>query len=383
MSQNKSLRFMQGNEAIAEGAFAAGARFYAGYPITPSSEVAEIASRRLPQLGGLYVQMEDEIGSMAAIIGASAAGKKSFTATSGPGFSLMQENLGVAVMAEVPCVIINVQRSGPSTGLATKPAQGDFMQSRWGTHGDHGIIVISPSTVEDCYYLMIKAFNFSEKYRTPVIFLADEIIGHLQEKVVINEIAPEDIVSREMPSCDPKDYKPFETGESGIAPLAYYGSDYIVRLSGSTHDESGFPNSKPENADKFVRHYTDKIEKNKKDITIVRKYNMEDADYAIITFGCTARSALEAVEILKEQGKRVGILQLVTLWPFADEEVMEVCNQVKGVIVPELNLGQLIGEVKRVNQNNIPIVGVNKVNSLSIHPDEIIDKIREVEKCLI
>lgn len=381
MKENSKVRFMQGNAAIAEGAFAAGARFYAGYPITPSTDIAEISSKRLPELGGLYVQMEDEIGSIAAIIGASASGKKSFTATSGPGFSLMQENLGVAIMAEIPCVIINVQRSGPSTGLATKPAQGDFMQSRWGTHGDHGIIVISPSSVEDCYYLMIKAFNLSEKYRMPVIFLADEIIGHLQERAVINEIMSEDIVLRKQPDCDPKDYKAFAVDEDGIAPLAYYGSEYILRLSGSTHDEAGFPNSKPENADKFIRHYTNKIEKNKKDITIIRKYNMKDAEYAVITFGCTTRSALEAIEILKEEGKKVGVLQLVTLWPFPDEEVMEVCNQVKGVIVPELNLGQLIGEVNRVNKNNIPIAGINRVDSLSILPSEIIDKIREVEKC--
>ena len=381
MKNNGNVRFMQGNAAIAEGAFAAGARFYAGYPITPSSEIAEISSKQLPKLGGLYIQMEDEIGSIAAIIGASASGKKSFTATSGPGFSLMQENLGVAIMAEIPCVIINVMRSGPSTGLATKPAQGDFMQSRWGTHGDHGMIVLSPSSVEDCYYLMVKAFNYAEKYRTPVVFLADEIIGHMQERAVINEIKPEDIINRKQPTCDPKDYMPFKVDEDGIAPLASYGSDYIIRLSGSTHDDSGFPNTKPENADKFVRHYTDKIEKNKKDITIVREYNMEDAEYAIITFGCSTRPALEAMEMLKEEGKKVGILQLVTLWPFAEEEVMKVCNQVKGVVVPELNLGQLIGEVKKVNQNNIPIVGVNKVNSMSIHPNEIIDKIREVEKC--
>lgn len=381
MKNKSKVMFMQGNEAITEGALAAGARFYAGYPITPSSEIAEISSKRLPQLGGLYIQMEDEIGSMAAIIGASASGKKSYTATSGPGFSLMQENLGVAVMAEIPCVIINVQRSGPSTGLATKPAQGDLMQSRWGTHGDHGIIVLSPSSVEDCYYLMIKAFNFAEKYRTPVIFLADEIIGHLQERVVINEIKPEDIVNRKQPTCDPKDYKTFDFGDEGIAPLASYGSDYIVRISGTTHDEAGYPNLKPENADKFIRHYTDKIEKNKKDIVIFRKYNMKDAEYAIITFGGTTRSALEAMEMLRAERKKVGILQLVTLWPFADEEVLEVCNQVKAVIVPELNLGQLIGEVKKYNPKNIPIVGVNKVNSLSINPIEIIHKILEVEKC--
>jgi len=376
-----SIRFMQGNEAITEGALAAGARFFAGYPITPSSEIAEISSKRLPELGGLYIQMEDEIGSMAAIIGASAAGKKSFTATSGPGFSLMQENLGVAVMAEIPCVIINVQRSGPSTGLATKPAQGDFMQSRWGTHGDHGIIVLSPSSVEDCYYLTVKAFNLAEKYRTPVIFLADEIIGHLQERAIINEIKPEDIVNRKQPSCDPKDYKPFDFSEDGIAPLASYGSDYIVRLSGSTHDEAGYPNATPANADKFIRHYMDKIEKNKKDIVITRKYHMEDAEYAIITFGCTTRSALEAVEILRAEGKKAGVLQLVTLWPFPDEEVTEVCNSVKGAVVPELNLGQLIREVYRVNKNNIPIVGVNRIDSLPIHPNEIAEKIKEVEEC--
>lgn len=382
MGNKSRVGFIQGNEAITEGALAAGARFYAGYPITPSSEVAEISSRRLPQLGGLYIQMEDEIGSIAAVIGASASGKKAYSATSGPGFSLMQENLGVAIMAEIPCVIINVQRSGPSTGLATKPAQADLMQSRWGTHGDHGIIVLSPSSVEDCYYLMVKAFNYAEKYRTPVVFLADEIIGHLQERAVLNEIKPEDIINRKQPTCDPKDYKPFDFGEDGVAPLASYGSDYIVRLSGTTHNETGYPDVNPVNADKFIRHYVDKIEKNKKDITIVRKYNLEDAEYAIITFGGTTRSALEAMEMMRAEGKKVGILQLVTLWPFADEEVMEVCNKVKAVVVPELNLGQLIGEVSKYNTKNIPIVGVNKVNSLSIHPNEIIDKVQEVEKCL-
>jgi 2-oxoglutarate ferredoxin oxidoreductase subunit alpha len=255
------------------------------------------------------------------------------------------------------------------------------MQSRWGTHGDHGIIVISPSSVEDCYYLMIEAFNLSEKYRTPVIFLADATIGHLQERAMIREVSPEDIVSRKQPGCDPKDYKSFAADEDGIAPLAYYGGEYILRLSGSGHDEAGFPNATPGNADKSIRHYTDKIGRNKKDITIIRKCNMEDADYAVITFGCTARSALEAVEMLKEEGKKVGVLQLVTLWPFPDEEVMDVCNKVKGVIVPEMNLGQLIGEVNRVNKNNIPIVGINRVDSLSITPGEIIDKIREVETC--
>jgi len=381
MSNNRTA-FMQGNEAIAEGAIAAGARFYAGYPITPSSEVAEVSARKLPRVDGLYVQMEDEIGSIAAIIGASVAGKKAFTATSGPGFSLMQENLGVAVMAEVPCVIINVQRSGPSTGLATKPAQGDLMQSRWGTHGDHGIIVMSPSSVQDCYDLTIQAFNLSEKYRTPVILLADEIVGHMSEKVVLRELAPEEIINRKQPTCDPADYHPFRPEDDGIAPLASYGSDYVFRVSGSTHDEKGFPNNQPDNADRFIRHYTDKIEKNHRDIVMTRSYQLEDADYAIITFGCTTRSALEAMVIAREEGRRVGVLQLVTVWPFAEEVVRALCQQVKGVVVPELNLGQMIREVERAAAGSVPILGVNKVNSQSIHPQEILEKIAEVEKCL-
>ncbi|SKC57115.1 2-oxoacid:acceptor oxidoreductase subunit alpha [Maledivibacter halophilus] len=384
MTLNNKVKFIQGNQAVVEGAIAAGARFYAGYPITPSSEIAEGSANRLPQVGGLYVQMEDEIGSMAAIIGASLSGKKSYTATSGPGISLMSENLGVAVMGEVPCVLINVQRSGPSTGLATKPAQGDVMQARWGTHGDHGIIVISPSSVQDCYDLTIEAFNLSEKYRTPVMFLSDATIGHLKEKVVLREIAPEEIVNRKQPNCDPKDYQPFkfQDQEDGIAPLAAYGSEYVFRITTTTHDERGMANSTPANADKFIRHYTDKIEKNKKDITIVRKYNLEDADYAIIAFGCTARAALEAVNIAKDKGKKIGLLQLVTIWPFADDEVREVLKKVKGVVVPEMNLGQIIGEVKKINDYGIPVEGLSRVDSLMITPKEILDKIEEVEKCL-
>jgi 2-oxoglutarate ferredoxin oxidoreductase subunit alpha len=374
------VKFLQGNEAAAEGAFAAGARFYAGYPITPSSEVAEVASVKLPKLDGIYVQMEDEIGSIAAIIGASVSGLKSFTATSGPGFSLMQENLGVAIMGEVPIVLIDVQRSGPSTGLATKPAQGDVMQSRWGTHGDHGIIVLSPSSVQDCFDLTVQAFNFSEKYRCPVVLLSDEIVGHMKEKVVLREYGPSEIIERKKPTCEPKDYKPFDFSDGGIAPLASYGSDYVFRINGSTHDETGWANSKPQNADKFIRHYTDKIEKNKKDIVITRKFNLEDAEYAIITFGCTSRSALEAMELARKQGKKIGVLQLVTIWPFADSEVAEVLSKVKAAIVPELNLGQIIGEIKRVNDFGIPVVGVNKVNSEAITPMEILEKLEEVSK---
>jgi len=382
MASNEKICFAQGNEAIVEGAIAAGARFYAGYPITPSTEIAEGASVRLPQEGGIYVQMEDELGSMAAIIGASASGKKSFTATSGPGLSLMSENLGVAIMGEVPCVLVDVQRSGPSTGLATKPAQGDVMQSRWGTHGDHGIIVLSPSSVQDCFDLSIKAFNYAEKYRTPVIILSDAVIGHLKERVVYREPDEWEIINRKKPQCKVKDYKPFDFEEDDVAPLATYGSEYIVRISGSTHNEAGFPNGNPANADKFIRHYTDKIGKHKKDITITRKFNLEDAEYVIIAFGISARSALEAMEIGRKKGMKIGVLQLVTIWPFASDEVRDVCCKAKAVIVPEMNLGQLIGEIKKENAANIPVAGVNKVNSELITPSEILDKIEEVAKCL-
>lgn len=383
MTNNKKVEFIQGNAAIAEGALAAGARFFAGYPITPSSEVAEISARRLPQLGGLYVQMEDELGSIAAVIGGSVSGKKSYTATSGPGFSLMQENLGVAIMAEVPCVIIDVQRSGPSTGLATKPAQGDVMQSRWGTHGDHGIIVLCPSSVQDCYDLTITAFNLAEKYRTPVILLADEVVGHMKEQAILWKPGPEDIVNRKQPTGDPGDYKIYDfQNNGGIAPMAHFGSDYVFKVTGSTHNEQGWASSNPENADKYIRHYTDKIEKNRDDIVITRKYNMEDAEYVIISFGISVRSALAAMETARKEGRKAGVLELVTMWPFADKEVKEACSKAKGVIVPEMNLGQVVREVRRVNERNIPIIGVNRVDSKAITPYEVLEGMEEVDKCL-
>lgn len=371
------LRFMQGNEAMTEGAIAAGARFYAGYPITPSTEVAETSSVRLPQVGGLYVQMEDEIGSIAAMIGAACAGKKSYTATSGPGFSLMQENLGVAVMGEVPCVVIDVQRSGPSTGLATKPGQGDVMQAKWGTHGDHGIIAIAPSTVQDCFDLMITAFNMAEKYRAPVIFLADEIVGHMREQVIIRDADEIEVFERPAPTCEVGSYLPYDHS-NGLAPLAGYGGPHIFKINGSMHDATGGPCAKPDNADDVIRHLTDKIEKNVKDITITRSYNMEDAEYVIVAYGGTARSALSAMQLGREKGIKVGVFQLVTIWPFPTEALEAVMGTAKAVVVPELNLGQLIGEVKMRNPRNIPVEGVNRVDGHPIEPVEILEKIEEV-----
>lgn len=376
------IRFAMGNDAIAEGAIAAGARFYAGYPITPSSEVAEISSYRLPQVGGLFVQMEDEIGSMAAIIGASAAGKKSYTATSGPGISLMQENLGVAVMSEVPCVIINVQRSGPSTGLATKPGQGDLMQARWGTHGDHGIIALSPTSVQECYDLTIRAFNLAEKYRTPVYLLADEVVGHMREQYVLHQNF--EVIDRKQPdeSIPAGDFKPFdfEKYEDHIAPMPAYGGKYIFRMNGSGHDEAGFGSMKPANTSKFVHHYVDKIEKNRDDIVQVESYGMEDAEYAVISFGCSVRPAMAAMRIARAQGMKVGVLKLLTVWPFPDREVAEVLSRVKCAAVPEMNLGQLLSEVKRYNDKRIPIVGVNRVDSEIVTPYQIIDALKEAAK---
>lgn len=379
---NPEIRFAMGNEAIAEGAIAAGARFYAGYPITPSSEVAEISSNRLPQVGGIFVQMEDEIGSMAAIIGASAAGMKSYTATSGPGISLMQENLGVAIMSEAPCVIINVQRSGPSTGLATKPGQGDLMQARWGTHGDHSIIALSPSSVQECYDLTIAAFNYAEKYRTPVYLLADEVIGHMREQYVLH--GGKEIINRKKPPADAPDGDfalfDFEKYDDHIAPMPAYGGRHIFRMNGSGHDAYGFANSKPANASKFVHHYTDKIEKNRDDIVLTESFNMEDADYAIISFGCSVRPAMAAMRIARSKGIKAGVLKIMTIWPFADKEVKAVLSKVKGAVVPEMNLGQLRGEIERYNDKKIPIVGVNKVDSEIITPYEIIEALQEAAK---
>ena len=371
------VHFMQGNEAMTEGAIAAGARFYAGYPITPSSEVAETSSIRLPQVGGLYIQMEDEIGSMAALIGASCSGKKAYTATSGPGLSLMAENLGVAIMSEIPCVVIDVQRSGPSTGLATKPAQGDVMQARWGTHGDHGIIVLSPASVQECFDLMVTAFNLSEQYRAPVIFLADEVIGHLREKVVLRNPDELEIVERKQPTCAPEDYRPYDHS-NGIAPFASFGSEYVFKVNGSMHDELGRPCSRPDNADRYIRHLTNKIEDHKNEIAIVNKFQMDDAEYVIIAYGGTTRSALSAMQLAREKGIRVGVLQLVTIWPVAEKELGEVLDSAKAVFVPEMNLGQFINEIESRNHRNIPVIGINRVDSYAIQPKEILAKIEEV-----
>ena len=368
---------MQGNEACVAGAIAAGARFFAGYPITPSSEVAQAASVKLPPLGGYYLQMEDEIASMAAIIGASLSGLKSFTATSGPGFSLMQENLGMAIMGEVPCVIINVSRSGPSTGMATKQAQGDVMQTRWGTHGDHAIIVLTPASVQDCYDLTIRAFNLAEKYRTPVVVLTDKTVGHLRERVEQKDPAKIAIINRRKPTCLPSEYKSCAPDADGIAPLPAYGDEHLLRINSSMHGEEGFISACPVNAANLNKRLWDKIEKNTADICTIKGYQLEDAETVLISFGISARSARRAVTIARSSGKKVGLVQLETLWPFPAEKIKAALGPAcKQLMVVELNMGQLALEVERVFRDK-KVFRVNKWSGEDILPREIVTALKE------
>lgn len=373
-------KFIEGNIAIVEGALAAGARFYAGYPISPSSEIAEYSSQMLPKVGGLYIQMEDEISSMAALLGASVAGAKAYTATSGPGISLMQENLGLGIMSEIPAVVIDVQRSGPSTGAATKPAQGDMMQARWGAHGDHSIIALSPASVQECFDLTVQAFNLAEKYRTPVYLMADEAIGHLRETVTIRELDDSEIVNRKQPGADVSaaDFRPY--CYDGIKPAAMppFGSDkYLSRTTGSTHDEKGEFRPTPENINRVTHYLTNKIEKNTDEICLTKKEHLEDAEVALIAYGCSARSAVGAMEQLRAQGKKVGILQLQTVWPLPEKEIRQILSSAKTVVVPELNLGQIAGEIRKFNDYGCRVIQVNRVDGMMIAPEQIIHALKE------
>lgn len=369
---------MQGNEACVEGALAAGLNFYAGYPITPSTEIAELAAQRLPLIGGKFIQMEDEISSMAAVIGASLAGSKAMTATSGPGFSLKQENIGYALMAEVPCVIVNVQRMGPSTGIATAPAQGDVMQARWGTHGDHPMIVLSPSSVEETFYLTVKAFNFSERYRTPVILLMDEVIAHMRERVVLP--SPEDLalINRRKPSDPPGKLKPEDYKGDEVRPLAAFGDGYRFHVTGLTHDHTGFPISNPDTVSFEMDRMHKKIYNHQDDISIVEKKQHEDAELLIVAYGCMARPAARAIKMARSEGIKVGLIRPVTLWPFPEKEIDELAASGKNLLVTEMNYGQLRGEVERVAAGRVNIHGLSRVNGELVTPDEILQKIREV-----
>lgn len=370
---------MQGNEACVRGAIDAGMRFFAGYPITPSTEVAELSAENLPKVGGKFIQMEDEIASMAAVIGGSLAGLKSMTATSGPGFSLKQENLGFASMAEIPCVIVNVQRGGPSTGLPTSPAQGEVMQSRWGTHGDHPIIVISPSSVKEAYTFAIRAFNLSEKYRVPVILLMDEVVAHMRERIEIPEKNSIEIVDRKKPEPNVDNYLPYGDTEDLVPPMASFGGGYRYHVTGLTHDETGFPSTRADNADKQIKRLLNKIELHKDDIIEYAEFKTEDAEILIVAYGSMTRSAKSAVKDARKQGKKVGLFSPKTIWPFPEERLQELAKNAEKVIVTEMNMGQLVLEVERVTKDRTQVHFLGKANGEFITPDEILSKIGEVE----
>ncbi len=365
-------RLMQGNQAIAAGAI------YAGYPIPPSSEIADECATLRPKLGGVFLQMEDEMASIAAVIGASLAGAKAFTATSGPGFSLMQENLGLAVMGEVPCVVIDVQRSGPSTGLATKPAQSDIMQARWGRHGDQSVIALCPASVHECFTLTVQAFNFAERFRVPVILLPDETVGHMRENVVLPLPGEIEIVERKAPSGAPETYLPFKPDDDGVAPLAAYGNDYVLHVTSSMHGYDGYSNNDPANAARRVRQLHEKIEQHRDEIVLTRTDHVDDMDVLIVALGATTRAARQAALEARVKGTKVGVLQLQTVWPFPDQEVAALARRVKMVVVPEMNYsGQVAGEVRKVLGAQTDLRRVNKYNGTFITPQDILDAIAE------
>ncbi|MDF1545795.1 MAG: 2-oxoacid:acceptor oxidoreductase subunit alpha [bacterium] len=377
MANNKK-KLMQGNIACVEGAIYSGMRFYAGYPITPSTEIAEGCARELPKIGGRFIQMEDEIGSIAAIIGASVTGLKSFTATSGPGYSLMQENLGYAFITETPLVIVNVQRGGPSTGLPTKVSQADTMQARWGTHGDYTAIAIAPSTVQECLTETIRAFNLSERFRTPVTVLLDEVIGHSREVIALPEKGEIDIYERVKPTVPPEEFEPFEMTPNLVSPMAGYGEGYRFHVTGLTHDVHGFSTNRPDEIFPKLDKLQDKILNYRDEISKLRVENMDDAEVAFISYGSVSRAALQATAVAREAGVKVGCVQLYTIWPFPDKQLREICAKCKKVIVGELNMGQIIHEIERVLPDDIEIHAKQRYDGEIMTPMQLLEKLEEV-----
>ncbi|MCD8322419.1 MAG: 2-oxoacid:acceptor oxidoreductase subunit alpha [Oscillospiraceae bacterium] len=376
----KKVVLMQGNEACVEGAIAAGMRFYAGYPITPSTEIAEQCAVRLPQVGGKFIQMEDELASIAAVLGASAAGVKAMTATSGPGFSLKQENIGYGAMAEIPCVVVDVQRSGPSTGLPTSPSQGDYMQARWGTHGDHPVIAISPATVREVYDLTIRAFNLSEKYRTPVIFLMDEIVGHMREGVELPN--PNDLIinKRKMSYHDGANKQCYAVPEGEYVPaMKPFGQGERYNITGLAHDESGFPTNDNAVAGALYTRLMEKIDHNLDDIVRVQEYMLEDAETAIVCFGGTTRAVMTAVQEARAAGMKVGMFRPVTVWPFPEQKLRSHLSRLKKLLVVEHNYGQMVLEVQRAVAGQTPVEFLGQVNGTVIPPAAILEKLKEME----
>ena len=353
----------------------AGCRFYAGYPITPSTEIMENMAAMLPKIGGAFIQMEDEIASVCAIVGASLGGLKTMTATSGPGFSLMQEGLGYACMTEVPCVIVNVMRSGPSTGYPTGPSQSDVMQAKWGSHGDHPAVVLTPSSVQEILHETIRAFNLSETYRTPVIVLYDEVIGHMREAVTLPEPGEIHVVERKKPNCQPSEYKPYEVKDGNVAPLAAYGEGYRFHVTGLYHAADGFPTSNTKLIHETNERLINKIENDRDNICKNEEFYLDDAEIGVFAYGVCAKSAKFAVKELRSKGIKVGLLRPLTIWPFPDDAVEELAKKVKTIIVPEMNLGQAYYEVQRASKGECEVRGLFRVDTDPIHPKQIMNAI--------
>lgn len=377
---NKKIRFVQGNEACVEGALYAGVKFFAGYPITPSTEIAEHLAQRLPEIGGKFIQMEDEIASMCAIIGASLTGNKVMTATSGPGFSLKQEAIGYACMAEIPCVIVNVMRGGPSTGNPTHVSQGDVNQARWGTHGDHNIIAMTASNHQDVFSITVDAFNMAETYRTPVILLLDEAIGHLRGKLEIPEEGELELVDRLRTSV-PKDvdYRPYLPREDGRLPMSDFGGEHRYNVTGLYHDMWGFPSANPGIVNNLLRHLVDKIDVNQHAITRYKEHYMEDAEYVLISYGSSARSAIHVAKNRRKRGERIGVLELQTIWPFPADLVREKCQDAKAVVVVEMNMGQVLAQVKAAVDRPDRVFLSNRIDGKLITPGDIKQLLRVIQ----
>lgn len=372
--------FMNGDHACCEGALAAGCRFFAGYPITPATEVAERMSRRLPELGGIYIQMEDELASMAAILGASWGGVKAMTSTSGPGFSLMMENIGLGICTETPCVVCNVQRAGPSTGLPTLVAQGDMMQARWGSHGHYEIIALSPSSPQEMFDFTIRAFNLSEQYRLPVIILADEVVGHMNERVVIPPAEEIEVVKRRKPTVPPGEYRPYQPDADGVAPMAGCGEGYRIHVTGLTHDERGYPGMNAATQEQMMERLIRKIRANRDSIIRTENVFLDDAEVVVVAYGISARSARHAVQEARAKGIRAGLIKLETVWPFPEELIRSVASRVRALVMPEINAGQMVLEMERCAGGACPVRLVAHHGGALIPPTKVLDAVQKALK---
>lgn len=375
----KKVEFLQGNEAAAHGAIYAGCTFFGGYPITPSTEVAEVMSIELPKVGGKFIQMEDEIGAMSACLGASLAGAKVLTSTSGPGLSLKQEIIGYGCIAEIPCVIFNVMRGGPSTGMPTGPSQSDVMCARWGTHGDHATIALMPASVQECYDMTAQAFSLSEKYRMPVHVLPDEIVAHMRERIEHREPGEIEIIPRKAPTVPPEQYKPYDVSFGDVPPLASFGSEYRFHVTGLNKMQDGFPTTKAEIVQAEEERQVRKVNACVDDIVTFEEFMLEDAEVVVVAYGSTSRSARYAVNAAREQGIKAGLFRIKTFWPFPDKQIKALANRVKGFVIPEMNLGMCSIELERCAQGKVPVLGIFRVDGEPVNPDQIVEKIKEVK----